>query len=379
VSSEKTLEEELAETVREAVRRAQPPAALDPEGFTAPDPVRRAEEHLTPSVPDGASLFAVKKALVRIFRFLWREQAAFNALALEAFRRQRQEWEGRLASLRETVERELAISQRRAAVQDARFLLLERPATPRAAPEAGGSGGSAHTEIPPAVYSLFEERFRGAPEKIAEDQRFYLRFLQGAPGPVLDAGCGRGEFLRLLAAEGIEAIGVESNPLSVRLCRDSGLSVEEADALDFLSARPDASLGGVVAFQVVEHWPAARTFSFLAEARRALRSGGVLIAETVNSDSLSALRAFFLDPTHVRPVPPAALAFLAEAAGFSDVAIEYRAPLPPSDRLIEGSENDAKLNRLLFAPQDYAVVARVPAREEPSGHRRTGSSDDRSR
>jgi hypothetical protein len=130
--------------------------------------VRRAEEHLTPSVPEGASLFAVKKALVRIFRFLWREQAAFNALALEAFRRERQEWEGRLASLRETVERELAISQRRAAVQDARFLLLERPATPRAAPDAGGSVGSAQTEIPPAVYSLFEERF---PRRPGEDRR----------------------------------------------------------------------------------------------------------------------------------------------------------------------------------------------------------------
>jgi O-antigen chain-terminating methyltransferase len=365
VSSEKTLEQELAETIREAVRRAQPSAVPDPGVYTPPDPVRRAEEHLTPSVPEGASLFAIKKALVRIFRFLWREQAAFNALTLEAFRRERQEWEGRFASLRESTERELAISQRRAAVQDARFALLERP-IPGGAPTGEPAAGPPAAEIPPAVYSLFEERFRGAPEKIAENQRFYLSFLRGARGPVLDAGCGRGEFLRLLAQERIEAIGVESNPVSVRLCRDAGLTVEEADAVAFLAGRPDASLGGVVAFQVVEHWPAARTFSFLSEARRALKPGGVLIAETVNTDSLSALRAFFLDPTHVRPVPPAALVFLAEAAGFADAAIEYRAPVSPSDRLIEVSENDAKLNRLLFAPQDYAVIARVPANDDRS-------------
>jgi O-antigen chain-terminating methyltransferase len=210
------------------------------------------------------------------------------------------------------------------------------------------------------VYALFEERFRGDPQRIAAAQRFYVPFLRGAPGPVLDAGCGRGEFLRLLAAEGIPASGVDTNPVSVRLCRDEGLAVEAGDAREALAAIPPGSLGGVVAFQVVEHWPANRVFAFLREARRALAPGGVLIAESVNTDSLAALRAFFLDPTHVRPVPPAALAFLAEAAGFAEVRIEYPAALPPAERLAEASENDAKLNRLLFGPPDYAVIARVP-------------------
>jgi len=92
-----------------------------------------------------------------------------------------------------------------------------------------------------------------------------------------------------------------------------------------------------------------------------LAPGGVLIAETINADSVSALRAFYLDPTHVRPVPPDALRFLAEAAGFSEARIEYRSPLPASERLEEISENDRKLNALLFAAQDYALIARVPA------------------
>jgi SAM-dependent methyltransferase len=351
--TEKTLEQELADRVREAVRRATPATFAEPEGPAGPDALRRAERHLTPSIPEGARLAGVKNALVRALRFLWREQAAFNALVLEAFASLRRDF----AAYREATERELALSRRRARVQDARFAILEAPNSPRAV-----AGGTPPTEaaapIPPAVYSLFEERFRGSPESIAENQRFYLDLLRDAPGPVLDVGCGRGEFLRLLAGAGIAAAGIESNPVSVRLCREAGLSVEEGDARRRLADRPSESLGAVVAFQVVEHWTAGDTFAFLAEARRVLRPGGALVAETVNTDSLSALRAYFLDPTHVRPVPPEALAFLAEAAGFDDVSIVYRSPLPSAERLTESSENDAKLNRLLFAPQDYAVIAK---------------------
>jgi hypothetical protein len=73
------------------------------------------------------------------------------------------------------------------------------------------------------------------------------------------------------------------------------------------------------------------------------------------------MNAFYLDPTHVRPVPPQALQFLCDAAGFRDYRVEFLSPLPESERLVEGSENDALLNAILFGPQDYAVIARVPA------------------
>ena len=215
--------------------------------------------------------------------------------------------------------------------------------------------------MPAGVYALFEERFRGSPGDIARGQKSYLELLRGVPGPVLDVGCGRGEFLRLLAETGRKGTGIESNPVSAAACRAAGLDVEEADALEALHGRSAGSVGAVVAFQVVEHWPPATIFDFLQEARRVLAPGGVLVAETVNTDSLVALRSFFLDPTHVRPVPAEALRFLAEAAGFSDARIEYRSPLPASERLEERSENDRKLNALLFGAQDYALVARVAA------------------
>jgi SAM-dependent methyltransferase len=359
VESDKTLEQELAEEIRAAVAKAVPAALpeMEPEPG-APDPLRRAEQHLTPSIPEGARLFGLKTALLRGFRFLWRDQAAFNSLTLEAFLRLQRDWEIRFAGFREAADRERVDSRRRAAVQDARLAVLEgagarEPATP------ASSAPPPEEEIPAGVYSLFEERFRGTPAAVAEGQRAYLVHLRGLPGPVLDVGCGRGEFLALLREEGIAASGIESSPVCVRLCREAGLEVEEGSAPELLAGKPKESLGAIVAFQVVEHWPAGRIFSFLARARRALRPGGVLIAETINTDSLSALRAFFLDPTHVRPVPAAALSFLAEAAGFVDTRIEYRAALPPGERLVEATENDVKLNRLLFGPQDYALIARA--------------------
>jgi hypothetical protein len=59
-------------------------------------------------------------------------------------------------------------------------------------------------------------------------------------------------------------------------------------------------------------------------------------------------------------VPSEALAFLAGAAGFVDARVEPRSPLPEEERLEERGENERKLNRLLFAPQDYALIARAP-------------------
>jgi SAM-dependent methyltransferase len=350
----------LADEIRAAIAETAPePGAPrespDPAAALARDALGRATDLLTPSVPSGTSLEPAKRLAIRGLRFLWRNQSAFNALSLDA--------SSRLADaverLRVETERALGELSRRAGVQEARLTLAEGRAPATRAAAAGPAGPSSEPELPAGVYALFEERFRGSPADVARSQESYLQHLKGVPGPVLDVGCGRGEFLRMLAEAGRKGMGIESNPVSAAACRAAGLEVEEADAFEALSRRAAASAGAVVAFQVVEHWPPATIFRFLQEARRVLAPGGVLIAETINTDSLGALRAFFLDPTHVRPVPPAALRFLAEAAGFSEARIEYRAPLPASERLDENSENDRKLNALLFGAQDYALVARV--------------------
>ena len=361
----------LAEEVRAAIAETAPAASSaeagrrDAASAEARSALSRAEEVLTPAVPEGAPLSAVKRFVIRALRFLWRNQSSFNSLSLSASAGLA---EG-LDRLRAEAGRGIDELSRRSGIQESRLTLLEaapaaaadRPAAPNSpATPSPATHSPQASAIPPGVYALFEERFRGSPEEIARAQRFYLDFVRDVPGPVLDVGCGRGEFLGLLRAAGIPASGIESNPISVEACRKAGLEVEEGDVFALLGRRPAGKLGSVVAFQVVEHWTPDGIFRFLQEAKRVLAPGGVLIAETINADSLSALRAFYLDPTHVRPVPPEALRFLAEAAGFADIKIEYRSLLPAEERLEERSPNETRLNALLFGPQDYALIGRVP-------------------
>jgi O-antigen chain-terminating methyltransferase len=355
----RVLTEEIRAAIAEASPEpASPSAAADSGTERARGALRRSEEVVTPSVPDDAPLAPLKRLAIRAARFLWRNQSAFNALSMAAG----SELAGEVDRLRAETSRSVDELARRAGVQESRLTLVEsngrgsaRPASTASAPAAASAPA-----IPAGVYALFEERFRGSPDAIAAGQRFYLGFLKDLPGPVLDVGCGRGEFLRLLQAAGIRGGGIESNPVSAAACRAAGLDVEAGDAIAGLAGRPPGSLGAVVAFQVVEHWAPEEIFRFLQEARRALAPGGVLVAETINADSISALRAFYLDPTHVRPVPAEALRFLAEAAGFTDLRVEYRSPVPESERLTETTDNEKKLNALLYAAQDYALIGRVP-------------------
>jgi SAM-dependent methyltransferase len=371
MTTEEDLAALLAREIRAAVAETSPAEPSGPDEAAASGeledvvlPLKRAEQYVTPTIPPASRLAGAKSAVVRLLRFLWRGQASFNALILEAstgivaaLERTLRAIDRRFEDVREAVGTSEKESRRRDSGQDARIAHLEALTARSAPPE---SAVAREPAIPESVYSLFEERFRGAPEEVAEKQRFYLPFLRNLPGPVFDAGCGRGEFLGLLRDQGIPSRGVDSSGVAAKICRAAGLDVREGDAIDALAATSSGSLGGVVAFQVVEHWPAAATLRFLAEARRALAPGGVAIVETVNTDSLAAMNAFYLDPTHVRPVPPEALRFLFDAAGFREMRVEFRSPLPDSERLEERTANDVRLNSILFGPQDYAVIGWVP-------------------
>ena len=222
-----------------------------------------------------------------------------------------------------------------------------------------------------SAYTAFENRFRGSRDDVRARQADYVALLRDH-APVLDLGCGRGELLELLREAGVEARGVESNAHAVRECREKGLDVAEDDLVEHLRRLERGRLGAVFAAQVAEHLPPAVLHAVLAEAHRALRPGGLLVLETVNAASaLAFFDVFIRDLTHERPLHPETLRFMAAAAGFSEVRIELRSPVPDDVRLhlLPGgglpppvvkalNENVERLNALLFAPLDYALVAR---------------------
>ena len=254
---------------------------------------------------------------------------------------------------------------------------------PPAAPAAPRAPAPLADEDQSYRYVAFENRFRGSTDEIRARVACYLPQFEGA-SDVLDVGCGRGEFLDLLRERGISATGVDINHDMVELCRARGLQVVQGDALAHLERLDDDALGGLFAAQVVEHLEPSRLLAFIDAAHRKLRPGAPLALETINVASWSAFfRSYVRDITHVRPVHPETLQFLVGTAGFRKARIVYRSPYPEEERLrqVKGlpaaaspdgggdpaadlarvaavlNRNVETLNRLLFAEQDYAVVA----------------------
>lgn len=227
------------------------------------------------------------------------------------------------------------------------------------------------TPPPPSAsdfdYLGFEKAFRGDSQHVASIQEKYLTYFpDAAAGPVVDLGCGRGEFLSLLNERGVPCWGVERERECAEAARKSGLEIREEDLAVALLDCDEGSLGGIVSFQVFEHLQLGKISQVLELAKRKIRSGGVLIVETVNVASLiTHSRAFTLDPTHQLALHPLTLRLLVEQNGFKQAEIIYSGEVEDHVRLeTTGLEpalakNLERLNDLLFAPQDYAIVARA--------------------
>ena len=207
------------------------------------------------------------------------------------------------------------------------------------------------------VYAALEERFRGTRDEIKERFREYLPYVQ-ENAPVIDLACGRGEWLELLAENGIEARGVDSNSLQAVQCRARGLDVSEQDLFAFLKDTADSSAGAITGFHIIEHLSFNALVALLDEVMRVLRPGGVVIFETPNPENLVVgSNYFYLDPTHRHPLPTDLMEFLFKNRGFRQIEI---LPLHPWEggRVAGEGELAERFNAYIYGPMDYAVVGR---------------------
>lgn len=204
---------------------------------------------------------------------------------------------------------------------------------------AGGSSDQVHKVVSPrhkpansssgyddALYVDFMDAFRDVSAAEVAMRRYIPVLVEAGGGPVLDLGVGRGEFLRMLLAAGLDARGCENNAAEQSVSVASGLNVELAHATEYLSRFDDSSVAGITAIQVVEHLQPEYLLELLTLVGRKLCPGGVVILETPNMLNWLVQQNFWLDVSHVRPYPPDTLQFHLENAGLREFEFWYSSP-----------------------------------------------------
>lgn len=219
-------------------------------------------------------------------------------------------------------------------------------------------------------YRAFEERYRGSRELIRKRLQAYQPFIAPLlgiyqPAYAIDLGCGRGEWLELLQDAGFAPQGIDLDTGMLAACTERGLPAMQGDALAYLQSLDSASQCIVSGFHIAEHLPFEDLETLVQQALRVLKPGGLLILETPNPENVEVgTSSFYLDPTHLRPIPPPLLSFLLEHHGFTRVkTVRLQEPAELHQR------SDVGLADVLCCVSpDYAVVAQKAASPEIMAH-----------
>lgn len=159
-------------------------------------------------------------------------------------------------------------------------------------------------------------RFAARPSSARRLMRGYASMF--ADGPVADLGCGRGYFLEALRDRGVAAEGVDLADEAVVCCQALGFEITRTDAMAYLGTT--RGLRGIFASHLIEHLPFDVAEEMLRRAFVALAPGGSIVIVTPNLRDIDTLsEIFWLDPTHVRPYPPALVSSMLEDHGFVSV------------------------------------------------------------
>lgn len=234
-------------------------------------------------------------------------------------------------------------------------------------------------------YAAFEDRYRGSFDEIKLRVKDYIPFVLGQEGALkeltaLDLGSGRGEWLSALSDHNIRGVGVDQSPNAVGRARDLGLEAQVGDIFEFLASAKNSTYRVVTAFHVIEHLPWELQLRLFTECHRVLAPGGAMIVEWPNTENiLVATQTFWMDPTHIRPLPVPLAQFMAEFARFSIVNVKkFRSPSSAdkpqavstesfivrlSSRLLnsiaaksDASHESDELRQLMRAPRDVALI-----------------------
>lgn len=135
-------------------------------------------------------------------------------------------------------------------------------------------------------------------------------------GPVIDLGCGRGELVRLLQADGYYAEGIDISPEQTALAHAAGVTqIRQGDFRPILAEHP-AHYAAITAIDLLEHLTKPEVMQTFDEVAAALAPGGVFVARVPNAVSPLGGHIRAGDFTHQTSFTARSIRQLAAAAGF---------------------------------------------------------------
>jgi len=173
------------------------------------------------------------------------------------------------------------------------------------------------------VDTVYDEKIRPRtdyPEKLC----VYLavRFQLSPGARILDAGCGRGDFLDGFAKNGFEVYGLDKESGSAK--NTSSSVVKDCDLEKDSFPFSDDFFDAVFAKSVIEHLFDPQ--NFVTECRRVLKPRGRIILMT--PDWKSTMSFFFDDHTHRHPYTVQAAKDILDIFGFREAKAELFYQLP---------------------------------------------------
>lgn len=207
-------------------------------------------------------------------------------------------------------------------------------------------------------YKNFEDQFRGTEEDIKSRLNIYLPYFNNSKinfnkFGVIDLGSGRGEFIDLLSSNNFNITGIDNNRAMVERAKTKGLKAINSNVLDYMNKIKSNSIGAITGFHIVEHIPFIHLYKLLNQCYEALTKNGFVIFETPNPENITVGSCnFYLDPSHLKPIPPALMVYILESIGFKNIKINRIHPVYSDNK----SNQNKYISDHLLSSQDYAVI-----------------------
>lgn len=173
---------------------------------------------------------------------------------------------------------------------------------------------------------------------------------------VLELGSGQGAVLSALREAGLDAVGVDPNPLRVGKCQEQGLEVSRASLREYLLGCPEAEFRCVIALHVLQYVSESQVQTLIAQLKSIIAPGGRLVLE-VPAGSSAMDRAPNAD----------GLVRACETAGFSavfthalhppDAAEQFKPVDPDAEGAAPLNALIEQLNARFCGPRDILIIA----------------------